>query len=177
MDLKRILLCGLVLAAASFAAHAASPMVEINMCYQKAGDDAVKIGACLEQESKLVQAEYKDAVERVTVVAKAWDKPNRNRTRWDKLMRANQAFDNFIKRECDFVKNTTKGSSTQENNAALACRINLYRMRTDMLLNGTHMIFKGKIIGFSGLCHGIAEINLLCRIGLQTLRNSINDNI
>ena len=40
MDLKRILLCGLVLAAASFAAHAASPMVEINMCYQKAGDDA-----------------------------------------------------------------------------------------------------------------------------------------
>ena len=108
MDLKRILLCGLVLAAASFAAHAASPMVEINMCYQKAGDDAVKIGACLEQESKLVQAEYKDAVERVTVVAKAWDKPNRNRTRWDKLMRANQAFDNFIKRECDFVKNTTR---------------------------------------------------------------------
>ena len=96
MDLKRILLCGLVLAAASFAAHAASPMVEINMCYQKAGDDAVKIGACLEQESKLVQAEYKDAVERVTVVAKAWDKPNRNRTRWDKLMRSNQAFDNFI---------------------------------------------------------------------------------
>ena len=50
-------------------------------------------------------------------------------------MRANQAFDNFIKRECDFVKNTTKGSSTQENNAALACRINLYRMRTDMLEN------------------------------------------
>ena len=47
----------------------------------------MKIGACLEQESKLVQAEYKDAVERVTVVAKAWDKPNRNRTRWDKLMR------------------------------------------------------------------------------------------
>ena len=42
---------------------------------------------------------------------------------------------NFIKRECDFVKNTTKGSSTQENNAALACRINLYRMRTDMLEN------------------------------------------
>lgn len=105
------------------------------MCYQTAGDDAVKIGVCLEQESKLVQAEYKDAVERVTIVAKAWDKPNRNRTRWDKLMRANQAFDNFIKRECDFVKNTTKGNRTQENNAALACRINLYRMRTDMLEN------------------------------------------
>ena len=41
----------------------------------------------------------------------------------------------FRSRECDFVKNTTKGSSTQENNAALACRINLYRMRTDMLEN------------------------------------------
>ena len=48
---------------------------------------------------------------------------------------AHEGFDNFIKRECDFVKNTTKGSSTQENNAALACRINLYRMRTDMLEN------------------------------------------
>lgn len=135
MNLKRILLCGLFLGATAAGTYAASPMVEINMCYQRAGDDAVKIGACLEQESKLVQAEYKDAVERVTVVAKAWDKPNRNRTRWDKLMRANQAFDNFVKRECDFVRNTTKGNKTQENNASLACRINLLRMRTDMLEN------------------------------------------
>lgn len=105
------------------------------MCYQKAGDDAVKIGACLEQESKLVQAEYKDAVERVTVVAKAWDKPQSKQDALGQAHEGQSAFDNFIKRECDFVKNTTKGSSTQENNAALACRINLYRMRTDMLEN------------------------------------------
>ena len=135
MDLKRNLLCSVLSLAVSVSAYAASPMVEVNMCYQKAGDDVVKVGACLEQENKRVQAEYKDAVERVTVVAKAWDKPNRNRIRWDKLMRANQAFDSFVKRECDFVKNTTKGSRVLENNAALACKINLYRMRTDMLEN------------------------------------------
>ena len=103
----------------------ASEMVGINMCYQKAG----------EKELKYIQAEHKDAVERVTVIAKSWDKPNHNRVRWDKQMKANQAFESYVKRECDFIKNTTKGRRTQEVNAQLACRINLYRMRTDMLEN------------------------------------------
>ncbi len=113
----------------------ASEMVGINMCYQKAGDDLEKINACLEKELKYIQAEHKDAVERVTVIAKSWDKPNHNRVRWDKQMKANQAFESYVKRECDFIKNTTKGRRTQEANAQLACRINLYRMRTDMLEN------------------------------------------
>ncbi len=113
----------------------AAGMAEINTCYQQAGDDLVKLGACLQKEFDAVQAEHKNAVERVTVVAKAWDKPNRNRNRWDRLMRANQAFENYVRRECDFVENTTKGSRQAEKNAEQACRINLYRMRTDMLEN------------------------------------------
>ena len=113
----------------------ATGMVSINMCYQDAGEDPEKISACLDKELKLVQAEHKDVTERVTVIAKAWDKPNCNRVRWEKLMRSNQAFDNYMKRECDFVKSTTKGNARHETNAQLACRINLYRMRTDMLEN------------------------------------------
>lgn len=113
----------------------ASEMVGINICYQKASDDIEKINACLEKELKYIEAEHKDAVERVTVIAKSWDKPNRNRVRWDKQMKANQAFESYVKRECDFIKNTTKGNRIMEENAQLACRINLYRMRTDMLEN------------------------------------------
>ena len=124
----------LVMAAARGAGHAAG-MAEINTCYQRAGDDAEKLQTCLTQEFNAVKAEYKDTSERVTVVAKAWDKPNRNRVRWDKLMRANQAFDSYVKRECEFVRSTTKGNQTVEKNASLACRINLYRMRTDLLEN------------------------------------------
>ena len=124
----------LVMAAALGTVHAAG-MAEINTCYQRAGDDAEKLQTCLTQEFNAVKAEYKDTSERVTVVAKAWDKPNRNRVRWDKLMRANQAFDSYVKRECEFVRSTTKGNQTVEKNASLACRINLYRMRTDLLEN------------------------------------------
>ena len=125
------LMLAMLLAGPSYAAN----MAEINTCYQRAGDDAEKLQLCLKQELDAVKAEYKDASERVTVVAKAWDKPNRNRTRWDKLMRANQAFDSYVKRECEFVRSTTKGNQTAERNSLLACQINLYSMRTDLLEN------------------------------------------
>lgn len=125
----------LVMAAASLGTACAAGMAEINTCYQRAGDDEEKLQVCLTQEFNAVKAEYKDTSERVTVVAKAWDKPNRNRVRWDKLMRANQSFDSYVKRECEFVRSTTRGSQTVEKNASLACQINLYRMRTDLLEN------------------------------------------
>ena len=48
---------------------------------------------------------------------------------------AAQSFETFVKRECDFVALTTKGSRRKEENAELACRIGYYRMHTDVLEN------------------------------------------
>ncbi len=103
-------------------------------CHAKAKTDEQK-GRCLERELKLVETEHKDAVERVTVVAKAWDKPTKTRRRWDAFLRSSQSFETFVKRECAFVALTTKGNRTKEENAELACRIGYYRMHTDVLEN------------------------------------------
>lgn len=108
---------------------------EITTCYQKAGENMEQINHCLNEEYEAVVAEYKDVTERVAVIAKSWDKPNRNRVRWDKLMKANQAFKGYVGRECDFVENTTRGARILEKNAEMACKINLYRMRVDFLEN------------------------------------------
>ena len=71
--------------------------------------------------------------ERVAVIAKRWDKKTNSRQRWNKLIQAGQSFDAFVRRECEFVRMTTKGNQVKEKNAELACRINYYRMRTDVL--------------------------------------------
>ena len=52
---------------------------EITTCYQKAGENTEQINHCLNEEYEAVVAEYKDVTERVAVIAKSWDKPNRNR--------------------------------------------------------------------------------------------------
>lgn len=118
----------------AFAAPAVPTVEQVEACHRKASDDAQR-QACLKKELELVLAEHKRAIERVNTVAKAWDKPYRTKLRWEKLIRTNQSFDTFVKRECDFVRYTTKGSRTKELNAELACRINYYRMHTDVLEN------------------------------------------
>ena len=103
-------------------------------CYRNA-KDVTQTKACLEKEWKAVQAEHKEAVERVASLAKAWDKPYKTRDRWNRFIRASQNFETWARRECEFVKMTTKGNRTTEQAAELACRINLYRVRIDMLEN------------------------------------------
>lgn len=127
-----------VLAAALAAgwAAAAEPTYEsVQACHEKAqaSKDPNQVAACLADELKIVQAEHKDAVERVAVIAKRWDKKTNSRQRWNKLIQAGQSFDAFVRRECEFVRMTTKGNQVKEKNAELACRINYYRMRTDVL--------------------------------------------
>lgn len=110
-------------------------IAEVSACYVKAGDDVLKINACLKNELTVVKAEHKDVSERVTVIAKRMDRQHGNRTLWNKFMRANSGFNSYLKRECDFVGRTTRGNANVEKNAELACQINLYRMRIDMLEN------------------------------------------
>ena len=105
----------------------ASAADDLAACYRNA-KDVTQTKACLEKEWKAVQAEHKEAVERVASLAKAWDKPYKTR-------RATQNFETWARRECEFVKMTTKGDRTTEQAAELACRINLYRVRIDMLEN------------------------------------------
>lgn len=120
--------------AALTATAAAAAEVDLQACYAKAKTpDAQK--ACLDAEWKSVQAEHKDAVERVASLAKAWDKPYRTRERWTQFIRSGQSFETWVSRECRFIKKTTKGNRTQEDIAELACKINLYRVRLDMLEN------------------------------------------
>ena len=123
------------LTAAGAAVASAGSLDEINACYRNAGEDRDLIHRCLEKEFDALVSEHKDVTERVAVIAKSWDKPNHNRARWDKLMRANQSFKTYVGRECDFIENTTKGARIVEQNAELACKINLYRMRVDFLEN------------------------------------------
>ena len=48
---------------------------------------------------------------------------------------AGQSFDTFVTRECAYFGMTTKGNRVAEKNGELACRINYYRMRTNVLKN------------------------------------------
>ena len=112
----------------------ASAADDLAACYRNA-KDVTQTKACLEKEWKAVQAEHKEAVERVASLAKAWDKPYKTRDRWNRFIRASQNFETWTRRECEFVKMTTKGNRTTEQAAELACRINLYRVRIDMLEN------------------------------------------
>lgn len=107
---------------------------DLEACYRDA-KDATQHLACLQKEWKAVEAEHKEAVERVASLAKAWDRPTRTRDRWNRFIKATQSFESWTKRECEFVRMTTKGNRTAEQSGELACKINLYRIRIDMLEN------------------------------------------
>ena len=110
---------------------------EVQACYEKAqGEDGKatpdRLAPCLEKEFALVKSEHKDATERVAAMAKAADKEKGVRTRWTKFIQAGQSFDTFVTRECAYFGMTTKGHRVAEKNGELACRINYYRMRTNV---------------------------------------------
>lgn len=125
----------------SWTAHAKTDAVptreQVMACYEKAEkrDDIFARGECLSSELSMVIAEHKDAVERVAAFAKAWDKSSGRGNRWLNFIQSTQAFDKFVKQECNFIEQTTKGSRRKELNAGLACRISYYRMHTDVLEN------------------------------------------
>ncbi|WP_443743479.1 lysozyme inhibitor LprI family protein [Sutterella sp.] len=123
--------------AAWAAAQTESPTSEaVTACYAKAkGDDAEAKGRCLEMELEMTQAQYKNVTDRVASLAKALDKESGRRTLWNKFILAGQSFETFVKRECDFVGDATKGARRIEQNAELSCRIGYYRIRTNILMN------------------------------------------
>ena len=136
---------GAVMSLVAQGALAASPAPiptwdEVQACYEKAQSqdsktDPDRLAPCLEKELALVKSEHKDTTERVAAMAKAADKAQGVRTRWTKFIQAGQSFDTFVTRECAYFGMVTKGNRRAEKNGELACRINYYRMRTNVLKN------------------------------------------
>lgn len=124
-------------AAAGAAPKAEPPTAEaVTACYAKVkGGDAEAKRRCLEMELEMTQAQYKNVTDRVASLAKALDKESGRRTLWNKFILAGQSFETFVKRECDFVGDATKGARRIEQNAELSCRIGYYRIRTNILMN------------------------------------------
>lgn len=137
-----LLLAALIAAAIGSTAQAAQKKPtptyeEVAACYGKDGtmSNPERLGACLEKELAFVKAEHQDASERVAAIAKVKDKAQHVRTRWNLIVQAGQRFDSFVNRECEFAGMMTKGNRRAEKNGELACRINYYRMRTNVLEN------------------------------------------
>ena len=132
-------LCALLASGAAQAAAKAEPpsSEQVRACYGALkGEDANAKGKCLELELALVQSEYKAVSDRVAALARALDKnAGGGRTRWNKSVLAGQSFESYVKRDCDFVEETTDGAKRLKANAGLSCRIGYYRMRTSVLTN------------------------------------------
>lgn len=148
MDIRQKLAPAVAAATVFFASGAAlaaktppvPTMQEVQVCYEKAHAEGASpspdaMAPCLEKELAFVKSEHKDATERVAAMAKAADKEQGVRTRWTKFIQAGQSFDTFVTRECAYFGMTTRGNRRAEKNGELACRINYYRMRTNVLKN------------------------------------------
>jgi uncharacterized protein YecT (DUF1311 family) len=114
-------------------AAAAAGAADLAACYQAAGDDLTKKTECLKQEAEAVDAEYDEAAEKVLAEMKSIDKAESGKKCWKSMLAAHQAFSTYVKRECAAAAEAEVSSAVGAENTELACRINLQRMRTDML--------------------------------------------
>lgn len=108
---------------------------QLALCYKEAGNDQNAVKKCLDTELAAVQAEYKEVGDRVMVEVKRRDKGAGNRDAWRKAIAAQQNYENYVKNECAVARLMEKGSRVKLDNAVTACRIGLYRTRTQMLEN------------------------------------------
>lgn len=106
-------------------------------CYRQAQNSVTKTTSCLNQELSLLKKEYSDTVSRVSTEATRAEK--KQKLSKQKLVKAflktNKTFESYVSQECDFIKSMANSDSSSVKNESLACQINLYRMRIDMLEN------------------------------------------
>lgn len=120
-------------AAALTAFAAAAGAADLAACYQAAGDNPAEKTECLKQEAAAVDAEYGEAAEKVLAEMKSIDKAESGKTCWKSMLAAHQAFKTYVQRECEAAAEAEVSSPVSAENTGLACRINLERMRIDML--------------------------------------------
>lgn len=118
----------MLLATTAFGAQAES---KVQACYEKA-QSAREKAVCLKAEMKVVEKEYNDVIERVTVKAKSLDRKKKKQTAMQALTRANKRFDEYVKSECKWYA-VSRGIVAKSSNVELSCRINMLRVRTSNL--------------------------------------------
>lgn len=123
--------------AASAAGKGEPPSVSsVRACYAEAPEkDAEEKGRCLGLELERVRFDYKNVADRVASNARALDKKAGGGSRWNKVVAAGQAFETYVRRDCELVEATASGGRQSRINAGLACRVGHYRMRASVLSN------------------------------------------
>lgn len=130
------LLMGFPLAAPAAGKGEPPSVSSVRACYAEAPEkDAGAKGRCLGLELERVRFDYKTVADRVASNARAQDKKAGGGSRWNKVVAAGQAFETYVRRDCELVEATASGSRQTRINAGLACRVGHYRMRASVLSN------------------------------------------
>ncbi|MDY6011130.1 MAG: lysozyme inhibitor LprI family protein [Duodenibacillus sp.] len=108
----------------SAAVAAADPL---QACYKRA-DTMIEVQACLKKELDQVQKYHDEVLDRVMDSARELDRIQKRKEAVKALTEANKAFARYVDEECGWVQ-ASYGSGSGAGNAALACRINLLRVR------------------------------------------------
>ena len=83
-------------------------------------------------EAKQVQSQYNSILELVLAKARMFDRANKKRQAAKNVQEANRLFNLYMKEECAF-RSQIKGAEDGEAEVLLACRINLMRLRKNVL--------------------------------------------
>lgn len=104
---------------------------EVNECYKNMTKKEQKRD-CLTLEAKQVQSQYNSVLELVLAKARMFDRANKKRQAAKSVQEANRLFNLYMKEECAF-RSQIKGAEDGETEVLLACRINLMRLRKNVL--------------------------------------------
>lgn len=127
--MKKILLTfGIVLLTSSASAQMS---VRTAGCFNKAATE-VEYAACLKEEMAVLEKKYNDVIEQVTARMRTIDRQQKDKKASQAFAAANKSFQAYVKDECDMIEDTASGTD-RGSAAALACRINLTRLRLGVL--------------------------------------------
>lgn len=104
---------------------------EVGECYKNMTKKEQK-RECLTLEAKQVQSQYNSVLELVLAKARMFDRVNKKRQTAKDIQEANRLFNLYLKNECAF-RSQLKGAEEGEAEVLLACRINLMRLRKNVL--------------------------------------------
>lgn len=136
MDKMMAGLIAVVLGTTMSATWAAEDSVQVlAACYRQAQNSPDKLSNCLTREFDMLKKEYKDVTDRIFVLAKSKDKNKGKRGLTASQQKTNNAFESYVESECNFMSDMNTADKLSQRNEELSCRVNLYRMRIDLLEN------------------------------------------
>ena len=121
----------IVFSCLALAGNQAFALDEVGQCYKNMTKKEQK-RECLTLEAKQVQAQYNSVLELVLAKARMFDRANKKKQSAKEIQEANRLFNLYLKNECAF-RSQLKGAEEGEAEVTLACRINLMRLRMNVL--------------------------------------------